>query len=246
MGGTTPIVAGMATMPTRGETAPRAIASILPQVDRLWLFLDRFDSVPDYARHEKIRVLHSQDLGDLRANGKLMGVIREEADCYYFTVDDDIAYPADFTHRMCTRLAKYDNRAIVGLHGSVLRPPIKSYRHNRRVYGRKAGLFWDHIVDVLGTDAVAFHTGAFRIDVREWNIVNMVDLQFAFHARQAGLPLISIRRSRHWVKELGFKQPDSIYLALTKDESRQTQYARKLVEVSRPAAPAFGLRIRSA
>ena len=34
------------------------------------------------------------------------------------------------------------------------------------------------------------------------------------------------------VKELGFKQPDSIYLALTKDESRQTQYARKLVEVS--------------
>ena len=44
-----PRVAGMATMPSRAATAPRAIESVLPQVDRLWLFVDRFDAMPEYA-----------------------------------------------------------------------------------------------------------------------------------------------------------------------------------------------------
>lgn len=73
-----PLVAGMATMPSRAETAPPAIASVLAQVDELWLFLDRFDAVPAYAEHPRIRVVGWQDVGDLRANGKLAMLFRTD------------------------------------------------------------------------------------------------------------------------------------------------------------------------
>ena len=48
-------------MPSRADTAPRAIASILAQVERLWLFLDRFDVIPAYAEHERIHVLRTAE-----------------------------------------------------------------------------------------------------------------------------------------------------------------------------------------
>src|SRR5262245_24698174 len=91
-----PRVGGMATMPPRSGTAPRAIASILPQVSRLWLFLDRFDAVPSYALDSRIGVLRSQDCGDLRANGKLLGLVQESSPCTFFSLDDDIEYPIDY------------------------------------------------------------------------------------------------------------------------------------------------------
>ena len=59
-------------MPSRADTAPRAIASILAQVERLWLFLDRFDAIPAYAKDERIHVLRSAEVGDIRANGEVL------------------------------------------------------------------------------------------------------------------------------------------------------------------------------
>lgn len=238
-----PIVAGMATMPTRGETAPTAIASVLPQVDRLWLFLDRFEAIPDYARHDKIKILRSQDVGDIRANGKLLGIRLESEPCIFFGVDDDLLYPPNYVATLRGHLAKYDDRVVVGSHGAVLKSRIKTYRSSRRVYGFSRHLLWDHVVDVLGSACVAFSTRVCNFDVKAWTYVNMVDLQFALEARRAGLPMISVRRPRRWITQLAFKQSDSIYLALTKDESRQTELARRLSAMTRPQPPSLGLRL---
>ncbi len=80
-----PLVAGMATMPSRAETAPRAIASVLSQVDRLWLFLDRFDDTPAFARDPRIQVVRSQELGDLRANGKFAALFLDDEPFTFFS-----------------------------------------------------------------------------------------------------------------------------------------------------------------
>jgi hypothetical protein len=228
----------MATMPTRSATAPEAIASILPQVDRLWLFLDRFEAVPDYAVHPKIKLLRSQQEGDLRANGKLLGLALEEQDCLFFTVDDDLAYPADFVPRMAGHLAAYGERVVVGLHGSILRPPIESYRLNRRVFHRSRRMWRDHEVDVLGTDSALFSTRTWRFDVRSWTKVNMVDLHFAIQARKAGIPMVAVRRSKRWLRALAVEQPDSIYLGLVRDDREQTELARALLRLPRVDAGA--------
>lgn len=232
-----PVVAGMATMPTREASARRAIASLLPQVSRLWLFLDRFEDPPDYADHPKIRILRSQDHGDLRANGKMLGMALEARPCTYLSVDDDILYPPDFAAVMERRLRSYGGPVVLGLHGSVLRPPLQSYRTDRHLYRRTERLWRDRTVDVIGTDAIAFSTETCHFDVREWAIVNMVDLHFARFARQADIPLVVIRRPRKWVREIAIKQPDSIFQSLIRDDSRQTEMARELLRLPAPALP---------
>ena len=110
----------MATMPSRADTAPRAIASILAQVERLWLFLDRFDVIPAYAEHERIHVLRTTEVGDIRANGKLAGLARETTPCTFFSLDDDVEYPADYCDTLESQLANYGGRAAVGVHAAIL------------------------------------------------------------------------------------------------------------------------------
>lgn len=241
-----PVVAGMATMPTRAGTAAKAVASLIDQVDRMWIFLDRFDAPPAFTLHPKIRIVRSQDVGDIRGNGKMLALSREPGDFIFLGADDDLFYPHDYVEGMCRHLAKYDHKVGIGIHSAVLKRRIKTYRGSRRVFGISAGLWWDRPVDVLGTASMAFSTRACRFDVTAWRHVNMSDLQFALHARESGLPLVAVQRPRKWVRELDRKQADSIYVALTRNESRQTEYARRILAMPRPEAPPLGLRLRRA
>ena len=94
------IIAGMATMPSRIHTAPRAILSMLPQVDRLWLYLDGFYDVPDFAKHPKIICEFARDHGGLRAERKFRGLALDEKAEVCVSTDDDLLYPKDYVSRL--------------------------------------------------------------------------------------------------------------------------------------------------
>jgi hypothetical protein len=225
----------MATMPSRSDTAPRAIASILPQVDRLWLFLDRFDAVPAYAEHARIRVLRTDGVGDIRANGKLAGVAHEpSASCTFFSVDDDVEYPADYCDVLEAHLEQYAGRAAVGVHAAIFQPPVASYVHDMSVMHRRASLDVATEVDLLGTDSTAFRTSTLHFDVREWKRINVVDLSFALLARRDAVPLVAIPRAKGWVQPLAERQVDSIWLGVKRDDTEQTALAQELVTLPRP------------
>jgi hypothetical protein len=232
----------MATMPSRAETAPRAIASILEQVDRLWLFLDRFDGIPGYATDERIRVVRSQDAGDLRANGKLVGVDREDVPCTFFGVDDDVDYPADYCATLEASLDRVGGHAVVGMHAGVFLGPVDSYSRDLKVLHRRSGQTRAAGVDLLGSDSLAFRTTTLRFDVREWPDLNMVDLSFALEARRRGLPLVMLQRPAHWLSALAENQEDAIWTGVLLDDSRQTELARELVSLPRPRLPRNGWR----
>jgi hypothetical protein len=236
-----PRVAGMATMPSREATAPHAIASLLSHVDRLWLFLDRFESVPAFAKDDRIRVLRSQDYGDLRANGHLVGLALEDEPCTFFGVADDIHYPHDY----CETLERYRRRlgrAVVGVHASVMPRTVGSYirdgktlhfrSHQRRALG----------VDFLGSGTLAVRTVDLSFDVRGWPDVNMVDLSFARVARERQVPLVMIPRAAHWLIALDENQEDAIWSAVQQDDSRQTVLAQELMALPRPRLPRSGWR----
>lgn len=234
-------LAGMATMPSRSETAPQAIASILPQVDRLWLFLDGFDEVPEYARDERIRVLRSGDLGDLRANGKFAALVLDEEPFTFFGADDDIEYPADYCARLASELDRFGD-VVVGVHAGVLREPLSSYSADLKVLHRRSDQLRAVGVDLLGSDSLAFRTTTLRFDVRAWPDVNMVDLSFALETRRRGTPLVMVPRGPHWLRALDENQADSIWAGVLRDDSRQTELARDLVSLPRPHLPRVGLR----
>ncbi len=223
-------------MPSRATTAPRAIESILPQVSRLWVFLDRFDTVPDFAEHERIEVLRSQDLGDLRANGKFLALALDEEACTFFGLDDDVLYPADYCKTLESHLGRWPG-AAVGVHGGLLPPKVTSYAGDLKVLHRRAPRERATEVDLLGSDSVAFRTSTLRFDVRDWPDVNMVDLSFALTGRRRSVPLVTIPRKAYWMNALDENQSDSIWQGVLRDDTRQTELARELVALPRPPLP---------
>jgi len=223
-------------MPSRGGTAPHAIASILPQVERLWLFLDRFDAAPSYAHHERIRIVRSQDVGDLRANGKFAALFIDQQPCVYLGVDDDIEYPVDYCEVLVRALGRH-RRSAVGVHAAVLRSPVTSYAQDMKVLHRRSDQARAAGVDLLGSDSLAFHTDALSFDVRAWPDVNMVDLSFALEARRGGVPLVMIARPAHWLRALAEDQEDSIWAGVLRDDTRQTELARELAALPRQSLP---------
>lgn len=224
-----PIVAGMATMPTRLESLQQSLPNILAQVDKLFLFLDKFDEVPDFIQHPKITQLRSQEIGDLRANGKLLGLNYVEESSYYFCFDDDIIYPQDYVLRMTNQLRRMSVPAVIGVHASILSDHFESYVKDRQVIARSRPLWRNRRVDVLGTDSVAFRTQDLKFNVMEWTKTNMVDLHFALECAKRGLPRVSVRRKKRWLQAIEKDQADSIFRSLKGDDSYQTSLAIQLI-----------------
>lgn len=223
------VVGGMATMPTRHNTAPEAISSVVGQVDRLYLFLDGFDEVPEYAKHPKIVLLRSQDRGDLKAKGKFLVLKDLDQPAIFFGFDDDIVYPPDYVVTLKEGLEAYDHNVIVGIHGAVFAHPMSSYLTDRKGHHRSAAQSEDGLVDILGTDSVAFATDHMSFDVTAWQKTNMLDLCLACEAARQDVPMVSLRHEADWVRGLASNQPDSIYRRLTEDDSDQTKLARILI-----------------
>lgn len=223
-------VAGLATMPSRIGSLKRMLPTILNQVDLLYLFLDRFPSLPDI-QHEKIIVLRSQDFGDLRANGKLLGMLFCSANCHYYAIDDDILYPPDYCNKLSEQLKLNPNIAI-GVHGTQFKNSfhINNYNSDRHIIHRTYNLDRLIEVDIASTDTICLSTSTSRIDVRKWSKVNRVDLCLNIELESLGIKRVLISRKAGWIREIESCQPDSIYRALLHDCSEQTLMANAFLQ----------------
>jgi hypothetical protein len=233
------VIAGMATMPSRSATFPFAFASLIRQVDKLYLYLDGHSECPAPARRDaRVVPVFGRDIPGLHANGKFVGLALERRPCLYVSADDDIHYAHDFVAALRHGLSDYEDAAVVGLHGSVLERPLVHYDLNRTIFPYSAALRESRHVDVLGTGAVMFSSKTLRFDVREWPFTNMVDLGLAIEAGKRGVPLIALARRRKSVWTLAGDQPDSIHAALKRNGARQTVLARELLRVRAATAAA--------
>ena len=223
-------VAGLATMPSRIESLKKMIPTILNQVDRLYLFLDRFQSCPDI-RHEKIVTLRSQDFGDLRANGKLLGMLFCSEHCHYFAVDDDILYPPDFCDKLSQQLEQNPDTAV-GVHGSLFKNSfrINNYNADRRVIHRTHSLRRLIEVDIASTDTICLSTSTSKLDVRKWSKTNRVDLCLNIELESLGIKRLLVPRQIGWIRQIASCQLDSIYRALLRDCSEQTHLANVFLQ----------------
>jgi hypothetical protein len=233
------VVAGMATMPSREVSFQFAFASIVRQVDKLYLYLDGHDDVPPVVRgHANVDVVFARDMPGLHANGKLLGLTLEQRDCIYVCVDDDIYFPRHFVSAMREGLAKEQDRAVVGLHAVRLaRPLVRFFTDQVQVSHYAFPLPCATVVDLVGTGAAMFSSTALKFDVRGWPRVSMADIGLAMEAARRELPMISIARNGPLVINLAEGQPDSLYLARLKDDSHQTALAMQLLAMRGAANP---------
>ena len=116
------IYAGMAMLPDRFPASLKAVKSILPQVDRLFLCLNGFDSIPAELVDEKIEVWHyGKNLGD---RGKFFwpfGNYRA-----FLTLDDDLIYPEKYVKDFVAASELFPGAILTHL-GKILPPILRDY-----------------------------------------------------------------------------------------------------------------------
>lgn len=226
------VCAGVATIPSREAHFHLMLQSILPQVDELHVYLNNYTSVPEWllAADPKVRIWTSDEFGDLRDTGKFWGMGQSQSWDYYFSLDDDICYPSNYVHRLVQKIEQYDRKAVVGVHGSRMRWPVKSYIKDRDVLHCLYALEQDEEVDVLGTGTAAFHRDTFGLYLGNFAEHGMTDIWFSLAAQREGLKRVAIERRDGWLTVLEV-QSGTLYEEAVQDDSAQTR-AINLMEKS--------------
>jgi len=227
-----PRIGGMATMPSRAHTVEAALASILPQVDRLYLYLDKYEghAPPAIFDDAKIVKIPSWRYPGMGGTGKFIGIELHSEPCLYYSFDDDIFYPPDYVETLTRALCRHHMRAVVGIHATFFQPPHRSYVRDRVMVHFRRQLYFDCHVDELGSGTMAFYTPSFRFEPRRWPFSDMCDLMIAIEAVRQGVPKIAIRRPGEFVRPLEQYQSDSVYHRTLHDDARQTKLMREALE----------------
>ena len=215
------VVAAMATLPIREPILKESVSSLLPQVDRLFVYLNQYETIPQVLQHPKISVAFSRDYGDRGTVGKFWWVGKVGTD-YYFTVDDDLCYPDDYVERLCSAIDREDGPVVVGVHGIRFLEPVDSYFRDRKVWYFGENLNSPTHVHALGTGTCAFRPNQFDIRVDDFDTNFMADIWLAVAAKKRTVPMLCVERQRGWLKEISRVPGVSLYQRYRQDDTAHT------------------------
>jgi FkbM family methyltransferase len=220
-----PIHASLASIPSRGHILQRTVESLLPQVDIVRVFLNRYDAVPDFLLRERVVVARSQDHGDRGAAGKFFWC--EEASGYELHCDDDSIYSNAYVATLIRGVERYKRKAAVGLHGTVLRRPIDFSIHGRTRLAFYEDQPLDKPCEVIGTGALAYHSTTLSLCRSEFRNKNMTDVYFAIACEKQGVPRIVLAHKKDC---MAYETPPW-GLSDLKDKGRQARRAAAQTEI---------------
>lgn len=204
------VFVGIAAIPERAKALEKTIESLLPQVEKIGVYLNGWKEVPDYLKNEKILVegFGKEDLGDV---GKFFWV--DQHDGIYFSCDDDLIYPKDYVDRTVEKLKEKNYKAAIGWHGSLLKDNFSTYydKNSRRVFVFSAHRPWDTPVHILGTGCSAFHTKFLKIKKSDFLHPNMADIFFSIKGQEQKIPFIVLAHEKDEITEFVGAKESSIY-----------------------------------
>lgn len=206
------ITIAMASFPPRRTGMIRAVSELLPQCDRLCLYLNNYDAVPaELPKSEKLEVIlagSGREFPDKGSQGKLhwIGLCAG----YYLTVDDDIFYPPDYASSIVAGIEKYGRKAIVGYHGSVFKlangvptPRPRFMRDSRVLYRYDAGMPADIEVHMLGNAAMGCHPATLGLSYEtlcRGELHSGDDEDVAVWAQANNVKLVCLAHKKSWLR----------------------------------------------
>lgn len=191
----------MAVIPERIKNVPIIISKILPQCDFLYVNLVGFSAVPDFLAHEKIIVNIFERGG---SEVRFFNYVEQDPNTYFFTVDDDILYPADYTEKMVSAMAAYDNLAVICVHGSIvdLTRNENYYSEGRKVYSFKSYLPHERMVMLPGVGTSCFFRSNVLIDYSDFVHKNMSDVFVGVFLAKQRVKIFATKRESDWLIQL--------------------------------------------
>lgn len=227
LSGAIPALVSMATFPPRIAGLERVVSDILPQCDGLRIYLNGYDSIPDFmpddAKLELVLAGTNSPHPDLGSHGKWHWLGRE--DCHHLTVDDDIFYADGYVRHMIDACKRLGDRAIVGLHGyrfrflqrGALMPtiPVARMRHMRSY---SHALDDDWTVHVLGSGVMCCRPSVIGLtpDALGGALHSGDDEDLALWAQTKKIPMIrvaspgalALANNTEWKKEALCRRPE--------------------------------------
>lgn len=199
-----PVLASMASIPSRREMLADAVSSLLAQSDRVRVFLNNYPDVPDFLNHPRVDVRRSQDWDDRGDAGKVFWLEHDKEPGYRLIVDDDLIFPPDFAEVMCAKVAAKDRKAIYTSHGVILRQPIQRYYQpqSRSVtFHFAAPLEEDRTVHIATTGCTCFYSDSILMKWSDFKYCNSADIWLTLYAQRENIPVLTPSRPRNWVRE---------------------------------------------
>lgn len=149
------IRAHLATFPPRRRILRRVYEAIMPQVERLFVVLNGYDSVPGYlAKDERVTaVIPDRDVKDA---GKFW--FKPEPDDIVFTIDDDIGYPPNY---VSSTLEQFE---AIGMTGNVVGYQANAWDPKVSDKGWVNYLFHEPLDDIRGISLIGTGTLCARGD----------------------------------------------------------------------------------
>jgi len=198
------ITASVSSVEWREDGLKQVVSDILPQVDRLNVFLQGYQSVPAFLNDPKITVARGQDYPEVLARGSNAKFFwADKVKGYHFIIDDDTLYPADYVKYCIQKIEEYNRTAVVGFHGIQVKDQMKDYFKERSVISLRRALKADTSVHILGSGMLAYHTDTIKINPADFVIKNEDAVYFAINAQKQHVPLICIQRPVYYLKPLG-------------------------------------------
>ena len=227
-----PVLASMASIPSRRDMLADCINSLVVQCDKVRVFLNNYPDVPDFLVHPKIEVRRSQDWDDRGDAGKVFWLEQDKTPGYRLIVDDDLIFPPDFAEVMCAKVAAKEKKAIYAAHGVLVRQPVKNYYDDRSraaTFHFARALAEDHRVHIGATNALCLHSDAISMHWDDFKYSNSADMWLALHAQEKNLQVLTPARPSNWVRENRHAAPDETIYNHSRNRTR-TRFDSSLVQ----------------
>jgi len=235
------IYANMATIPKRIPQLEVVVNCILPQVDVLNVYLNNFEEVPWFLKKDKVNIVRSQEEGDRGDAGKFYWA--DKVSGYYFTIDDDIAYPPDYVETLKKGLDRRGKKCAVGVHGEMYGDVINHWTRDRKgTHHFFYELERDTPVCVLGTGCALFHTDHIKVKPEDFKYPNMADIWFTVICSRQSKFRVVLAHPRAWLQILPIPEEDTLWGKTKKYEEENPNEISREVEAIQECLPWKGIQ----
>jgi len=191
------------TIKNRENNLKHILPVILKQSDKIYVNLIGYNKVPDILNHEKIVVNEFDEGGSELRFYNYNDKIFENDAVYYFTIDDDILYPIDYSDVLIEKMIKYENNSVCCVHGSLIDFKIENnYYKNRRIFNFKNKIKNDITVHLPGVGTSCFYKEKVKINLNNFKTRNMSDPYIGAFLYKQNITSICVSREKNWLRDL--------------------------------------------
>jgi len=198
-----PIWVSVCSIPERIDGLADVVSAMVPQCDRLNVFLAGYPHQPQFLCHEKINVVclnKDRDRGTIE-KFRWLDELRSIWGGYYLTVDDDVLYPSNYVEELVQGIRKYEHKALCSFHGSIFKEwPVNNYFQNRECLHFRQEQAEDRRVHLIGNVCGGHHTSAFNLKAEHFSkLHNSDDSAISIAAQSQGVPAVVLAHPGDWI-----------------------------------------------